>query len=134
MVAAIDQVDLFEKLPGPCPYVRQAEDLHGDENGLVRRKAGDKVTRLKDKPDLLASQPCQLVLAHPCDLVTVDDDPPGGRGVQSRYQAQQSRFAASRRARDGDKLPARDIDAYLVQYRQVFGPGPHRFCDILQLD
>src|SRR5262249_29730181 len=107
MMRPVTQADFVEQRPRAAAGLGDAHDLHRREDVFVGRERGDQVERLKDEADQPAAQLGQFVLGHSGDLAPAQTDAARSRRVESGDQAEQRRFAATRRADDRDELTAR---------------------------
>src|SRR5215510_7498847 len=109
MMRPVAQADFVEQRPRAVACLGYAHDLHRSEDVFVGRERGDQMERLKNEADQPAAQLGQLVLTHSGDLALAQTDAARSRRVESGDQAEQRRFAATRRADDRDELAARYV-------------------------
>ena len=131
MVRAPRQLYVFEEPSRACASVAPPGDLQRREDILQRRHRGDEVERLEDKAELASSERGERVFAHACDLLAVDDNPPGGRRVEPGHKAEQSGLAAARGADDRDELPVGNRQVKLAENGQALRAGLNRLGDLV---
>ena len=83
------EADFLQQRARPRRRARHPGDLHRHQDVLERRQRREQVEELEDEPDPLAAQRRERVLPQPGDIGAADQDPPGGRGVETGDQAEQ---------------------------------------------
>src|SRR5947199_10608115 len=115
MMAAICQIDLFQKSMGASPRFSQTENFHRDENVFICGQARNKMKRLENEADLFATDLCQSILADPRNFIFVNENRSRTRGIETRDQAEQRRFAAARGPGDSNELPIWYFHGHIVE-------------------
>src|SRR5262245_21604403 len=134
MMRPVTQADFVEQRPRAVAGFGDAHDLHRREDVFVGRERGYQMERLKDEAYQPAAQLGQFVFVHSGDLAPAETDAARSRRVESGDQAEQSRFAAARRADDRDELTAWYVQIQRVQDGQSLRPARDNFGDICELN
>ena len=114
--------------PAPASSARQ-------QDVLFRGQGRDQLERLKNKPNFAAPNLGHPVFGKSGDIFAIQQQLAAGGIIQSREQAEQRAFAASRRPHDRDELAPRNGEIDAAQNldpmrRGLDGPGePDHFDD-----
>src|SRR6266404_1336262 len=104
MMCTCCQLDIFEQPVGAIACIVCAGDLHWDEDVFRGGQRRYQMKRLEDKANLRAAKLSQFVFAHRGDVLTVNSDFAGGGRIESRNQAQERGFTATRGADHRNEL------------------------------
>ena len=101
------------------PRNRERE-LHVGENGLVR----DQVIGLKDEPYAVVSVRVPILVGIIFRRLSLDHEIARRIAVQPADDVQKRRFAAARRAEDGNEFVAAEVYAHALERRDFIFPFP----------
>ena len=117
MARARPQAHDVQRLPcalRPVPRAHPA-DSQRQLHILKRRQQRQQPERLEYEPNPVAAQLSEFLLAHPRQILLLEQHLPAARLVQARHNVQQRRLARSRPAHHRDELPREHIQVHPPQ-------------------
>ena len=95
MAMAMSEPHRIQEFPGAGLCRRRTVQFQRKRDIFQGSQGWDEMKRLKNIPDILTSEVCQLGLCPCRDLMAVQLNGPGGRDIQPGQQSQQGGFPAS---------------------------------------
>src|SRR5262245_2651017 len=118
VVGAVAESNLLEKLPPSVHLPIPPLKLHRDEHILERRERWQQLKRLKDESHFFSPEAGARVFGERPEVLAVEAHDAFGGAVEPSEQAEQGGLARAGRSRDRDKLPRKDGEINISEYRE----------------
>ena len=101
------------------PLARPAAQMERQRDIFDTPQAWQQIVKLKDEPDLVAADACQVIIGKTREILPVDEDLAAGRPIEAADQVQQRRLSGSGWADNRHHLATADVDRHAIERRDV---------------
>src|SRR5262245_34270255 len=118
VVGAVAESNALEKLPPSVHLPIPPLKLHRDEHILERCERWQQLERLKDESHFFSPEAGARVFGERPEVLAVEAHDAFGGAVEPSEQTEQRGLARAGRSRDRDKLPRKDGEINISEYRE----------------
>jgi hypothetical protein len=133
MINAFPETDALQQIQTELPRGAIAAQFHGHGYIFQRGQGGDKLKVLKNKTDMLVPNAGPLVLILLAQGDSIQENRAGGRAVEARAQAEQSRLPTARWSEDRAGPAGGQSERNILEHGELTRAGVVGFGQVLDI-